>query len=261
MAANSVALRPSHEADRLILAAEQAFDNGSPQRAAEHLEKARQLGISLPPEYDYFYGKLLIQRGDTSDARRHLERYADTVGRDGEHYRDALKLITKADGNTRAAPSNKKMGEEKSEIAWSDGSAQYIAKIEQLHGTGSSRDALNGHINNLLRFYAYDTSNIVAASRLGTTSNHKLSTTQSGDVISINRFGNKEKQRYDEDRFSVYGVNPYIEYKCTSATNSCWLYHPVSGDRWLQIVNNQEIAEELAKAVTNLIRQMQKSNS
>lgn len=263
----SWALRPSHEADRLLMATEEAFAEDNYDLATQHLTKVRQLGVALPVEYDYLYGKLLRHQGNFVDARKHLEAYVNRTGRDGVFYKDALALITdiekqrgKANATTKqTANINANNDEGKSEIRWSNSSREYIDHIKGLYNTQDSTKALTAHVNNLLKFYAYGDKRIIAGSRVGKPTKHQIQVTPKGELISMNQLGADANEPFQEDRFPVYGVNPYISYECNYSSASCWLLHPVTSNRWLQIVENEEAAAELAKAMSELLKSIQQT--
>lgn len=141
------------------------------------------------------------------------------------------------------------------------GSLPYTEHIRQLYKTSDTASALTLHLNNLLKFYAYGDDRIVVAStRVGTPTRHKIRYSSDGEIISLNRMGGSASDPFTEDRFSVYGVNPHVSYRCRAATASCWLYHPVTSQRWLQIVRNEDIALEISKALSQLIRDLQKNS-
>jgi len=212
-------LQAEHEADRLLLATEEALADNNYSQAEEHLNAIRQLGITPPPEYEFFYGKLLHHRNNGTRARSHLENYVNRTGRDGEYYRDALNLIT---------------------------------EIERERSGQSTADNTA---------YAYGREEVVAGSRrLSQPTRHKIQVGENGKLISFNRAGATEEAPVREESFSVYGVDPYIAYQCNARASNCWLMHPVSNDRWLQVLDNREAAGEIAKALSELIKQMQKTS-
>jgi len=261
MAISAAALSPSQEADRLLLAAEDALQDNDYNAAKTHLDKVYNLPVAQPPEFDYFIAKLYVHEGKNSEARRKLEQYVSKTGSDGRFYREALSTITQIESSQtkRASQPVNTGGNPKSEISWSSSSDKYVADIQQLYNTNDAISALTTHVNNLLKFYAYGDDRIVAASRMGTPSSHRIHTSPRGELVSINKLGDGDTIPFTEDRFSVYGVNPYIHYDCNNVSTSCWLIHPVTGKRWIQIVQNEDAATELSKAMTQLLRRLQKS--
>lgn len=263
MPAAGQSLRPSHEADRLLMATEQAFADGNYNQAEEHLNQVNRLGVSPPLEYEYLYGKLLSHRKRYPEARTHLEAYVNRAGREGVFYRDALALITdieKQSSYRQQAPQTQaRAADAKSDLQWSSSSREYIERIQKLYNSNDAKAALTLHVNNLLKFYAYGDERVIAGSRLGTPSRHQIFTTPEGELVSVNKVGGSKDDPYREDRFPVFGVNPYLSYQCNYGSASCWILHPVTSERWLQIVENEEAAEELAKAMSELLKNMQQT--
>lgn len=258
-------LKPEYEADRLLMAAEEAVAENDFTLAAKHLDKASQLGIELPADYDFLNGKLLQRKGDLSDARKKLENYVDREGNEGLYYREALGLITeiekKQNQKQEITSLDKNALNQKAEIRLSETSEEYIAKLRTRYGLKESKLALTAHINSLLKANAYTNAGVVAGSRLGTPSQHRISSTSAGELVSLNRIGDAESDPFREDRFPVYGLSPTIRFDCGRSAASCWILHPVTKRPWLQIRENERTANEVAKAISQLIRVLQKVNA
>ncbi len=256
--ATSHALQPAHEADRLIMAAEESIENNDYRDAERYLQKAGKLGIELPAGYDFLYGKILKHNGELTKANERLETYVNREGNEGQYYREALSLITEIEKKSDSDPESTS-GAQKSEIKWSKKNDSYLQEISNKQGDKNLIVALTAHINQLLKQHSVDNKNIVAASRTITPSNHSIKTSSKGEIISINQYGSDNQSPIKEDRFSVYGIDPYVKYQCPQSTASCWIIHPITEKRWLQIAEDKDTASELAKALTQLIRQIQKS--
>lgn len=142
------------------------------------------------------------------------------------------------------------------QLRWSeDTSEDYLAQIQALYQLGDPSLALVRHINNLLEFYAYGDERVIAASRLGAPSRHRIHLSDRGEIITLTT----GSQSAGQDRLRVFGVNPYLRYQCMETTASCWVIHPVTAEPWLQIVENPEAGRELTRALAELIKQMQDS--
>jgi hypothetical protein len=256
----ALSLKADHEADRLVLAAEQALTESKYAEASEYLAQARQLGIELPPDYDFAYGKLLRQNDDLNRARTHLERYVDRSGRQGEHYEEALALITQIERSRNGRDSGgASTSGSTAELRWAEDNEAYVKDIQALYQQIDPITALTRHINSLLKFYAYGDERVIASSRrIETPSRHQIHTSDRGEIISLSKFGRAEDEPFAEDRFPVYGIDPYIDVHCSTTTANCWLLHPVTAERWLQIAENEQGATELSKAFAQLIKRMQK---
>lgn len=258
-------LKPEYEADRLLMAAEQAVAENDFNLAAKHLDKASQLGIELPADYDFLNGKLLLREGSLNDAREKLESYVDREGNEGLYYREALNLITeieqKQNQKQEITSLDKITLNQKAEIRLSESSEEYIDKLRIRYGQKDSALALAMHINSLLKANAYTNEGVVAGSRLGTPSQHRISSSSTGELVSLNRLGNAESDPFREDRFPVYGLSPTIRFDCGNSAASCWILHPITKRPWLQIKENERTANEVAKAISQLIRVLQKINA
>lgn len=253
------ALEPIHEADRLIMAAEDAMVENDFRSAEQYLLRAEALGIDLPSDYDFLFGKLLEQKGENKKANEKLESYVNRDGNEGRYYREALSLITTIEKRleiTNDSPNQTPT----SEIKWSNNNDAYLQAIQRQEKINNTEQALSAHINRLLNKQETTDRKIIAASRLATPSKHKIKTSSNGEIISINQYGGDLSSPFKEERFSVYGVNPYIRFVCPQSTASCWILHPVTEKRWLQLEENTETAMEVAKALSQLIRYMQKKS-
>jgi predicted Zn-dependent protease len=71
----SHALPPNVEADRQIIAAKTAIEEGRGDDAVTALEAAKATGIKTPPNYPYLYGHALMLAGKFANARVQLELY------------------------------------------------------------------------------------------------------------------------------------------------------------------------------------------
>lgn len=157
-----------------------------------------------------------------------------------------------------AAPSASSAGYQftaNAELRWSDeeGGENYVADIQALYKLNDPSEALVKHINNLLEFYAYGDERVIAGSRLGTPSRHRIHLSDRGEIITTTIDGTQSRQ----SRLRVFGVNPYLGYRCVETTASCWVIDPVTSERWLQFVENREAGRELTRALTELIKQLQ----
>jgi hypothetical protein len=259
----ALSLKPGHETDRLVLAAEEALRQGNDSQAERYLTQARQLGIEMPPEYYFFQGKLLHKQDDLNQARSHLEQYVDRIGNQGEHYREALALITEIEktrsGRNAGSAASAGGNGNTAELRWTDDNGEYVRELEQLYQQTDAVNALTQHINSLLKFYAYGNERVIATNRpLATPSQHRIHTSDRGEIIYLSKFGRGDDKPFAEDRFPVYGIDPYIDVQCHRSTANCWLLHPITAERWLQIVDNEQAATELSKAFAELIKHMQK---
>jgi outer membrane protein assembly factor BamD (BamD/ComL family) len=61
--------------------------------AVESLEKAAKMGVKLPGEFHFLYGKSLFKTGSYEHALSSLTNYLTLAGRDGAFYEKAITLV------------------------------------------------------------------------------------------------------------------------------------------------------------------------
>lgn len=135
----------------------------------------------------------------------------------------------------------------------------YLAELKRLYLTDKERQALLAHSNALLETYA-----LRAGYQVGQAQPedllYRFSISDSGELIL------REERRRAEgsaiavhnQRLSVFGVDPFIRYECPTSGIRCVLFNPADGSPLLTIVRDHQGAGELAKALSFLIRNVQK---
>lgn len=135
---------------------------------------------------------------------------------------------------------------------------QYLAELKKLYLTDSERQALLRHCNALLDSYA-----LRAGYQVGQAQRrdllYRLSVGKPGELLvreelsepgSINRAVRQQP-------VELFGVDPFVSYECPAGGIRCVLYSPVDREPMLTIVRDLKGAEELAKALSFLIRNLQ----
>ncbi len=87
---------PDIQVDILINSAKNDMETERWEDALKSFEKAMNLGIKLPGEFHYLYGKVLLKTGNCDDSLSSLSNYLTLVGREGEYFEDTITLIVKA---------------------------------------------------------------------------------------------------------------------------------------------------------------------
>ncbi|UFQ99490.1 hypothetical protein J7655_02890 [Pseudomonas wenzhouensis] len=137
--------------------------------------------------------------------------------------------------------------------------AAYLDGLKRLYLTDNERQALLAHNNALLETYAL---------RAG----YQVGQAQRQDLLYRFAVGNTgelilREERRDvqgtaiavrNQRVSVFGIDPFIRYECPTGGIRCVLLNPVDGSELLSIVRDHQGAGELAKALSFLIRNVQK---
>jgi formylglycine-generating enzyme required for sulfatase activity len=84
------------QVDLLINAAKKDILAGKWKDAVQVLERALKLGVKLPGEFHFHYGKALFKTGNYDDSLSSLTSYLTLVGKDGEYYEEAVTLVVDA---------------------------------------------------------------------------------------------------------------------------------------------------------------------
>ncbi|RJG14373.1 hypothetical protein D3879_07905 [Pseudomonas cavernicola] len=137
--------------------------------------------------------------------------------------------------------------------------ARFLSELKRFYKTTDERKALLAHSNELLNRYA-----VRAAYQVGQSNRHDL-------VYQLNVSGPGELMVHEQtraaqgmalvvrnQRLSVFGLDPYIRYDCPLTGQVCVLMNPADGGPWLSIRRDHDGAAELAKALSFLLRNLQK---
>ena len=113
----AVQLSPEIQADRYLLRAERQIEErdftGAKDSIDRFLEIEKQHDIEVPEGFSFKHAQILLGLGRYGDAVTSATRYLTLAGRDGEHYRAALKLLDKAEAEMAAVATARKRLEEK----------------------------------------------------------------------------------------------------------------------------------------------------
>lgn len=140
-----------------------------------------------------------------------------------------------------------------------DGQEQtrYLDQIRKLYLTSSDRQALIEHCNALLRSYA-----LRAGYQVGQAQPedilYQLAASDAGELLIRKEIRAEGRVEVRNERLSIFGVDPYIRYVCPAGGITCDIKNPADGRPWLTIVRDHQGAAELAKAISFLIRNLQK---
>jgi len=94
-------LAPEVQLDLLVNSATKSMKAGRWEDAVQSFEKAMKLGVSLPGEFHFLYGKALYKTRSYEYALSSLTVYLTLVGRDGEYYEDAITLVVDAENKQK----------------------------------------------------------------------------------------------------------------------------------------------------------------
>lgn len=92
LTASAQELPPAILADQYLVEAKRHYENGEYQKSCESFAKVVRLGVKVPVEFYFFYGRALDKCGDHVRALEMLTKYLLGAGQRGEYYQKALEL-------------------------------------------------------------------------------------------------------------------------------------------------------------------------
>ncbi|MDN5515617.1 MAG: hypothetical protein L0G82_10305 [Pseudomonas sp.] len=137
--------------------------------------------------------------------------------------------------------------------------AAYLDGLKRLYLTENERQALLAHSNALLETYA-----LRAGYQVGQAQRqdllYRFSVGDAGELIlrEETRGAQGTAIAVRNQRVSVFGIDPFIRYECPTGGIRCVLFNPADGSPLLSILRDHQGAGELAKALSFLIRNVQK---
>lgn len=248
-------LPPEHEAARLMLSVESLIESAQWQEASDRLAALQSLDVDLEEDFFYYNGIVLSRLGNTPAAVTSLEKYVVEAGKEGQFYGSALAQLTSLEENlavseSQAEPPVQTQAELKSE---DDG---YIKSLQALYLTSDPKHALVQQINSLLSSHAY-TGTRLKKNNLREGVQYSLSVNGSELLLQERSFQDKQPL-LQVKKLNVLGVDPFVEYGCSSTQFLCYLYHPSkANERWILVDRDNIVASELSQALSKLIRLMQ----
>ena len=136
----------------------------------------------------------------------------------------------------------------------------YDDKVRKLYIAPTLKDSLVLHINSLLSSYEYLEGRIKnrdTSPRL----EYQVSV-QSPSQLSVVRKQVDPSARgqasLSSSSLDAFGVNPFVSYRCSKATDQCVIRHPTNGADWIVIARDESAAKELSQALTRLIKALQR---
>ena len=99
--ANDKELAPEVQLDLLVNSATKSMKAGRWEDAVQSFENAMKLGVSLPGEFHFLYGKALYKTGSYEYALSSLTVYLTLVGREGKYYEDTITLVVDAENKQK----------------------------------------------------------------------------------------------------------------------------------------------------------------
>ncbi|MFE8071972.1 hypothetical protein QQM79_13020 [Marinobacteraceae bacterium S3BR75-40.1] len=255
--ANAAALPPEHEATRLMMAIESAIDQSQWDQASRYLNRLQNLQVQKPTDYLFFRGRVMHHSGQLNEARDALEDYVVQAGADGEHYRQALGLITDIERQLEQQ-SQQKQHEPVAQIKPAE--TVDVDKLQELYLKDNPVDALVAHLNSLLSLHAYQGDRILRdRPRQGVV--YELEVTGPGELtLRTTDYQGEGRAVTRTQTLSVYGVSPLVEQDCLASEGACWIYDPRDNTRWLKLALKPDAANAITRAMGELIRRLQETS-
>lgn len=257
-------LPPEIEVDRLILAAKEKLAVQDFSAARQYLERVAPLNVQPPAEYYLLYGRVYYQADAWAQAKAHYEKYVEMVGKDGESYEQSLKLITELEETLAERPETSASPEASSTaIALPEKQGvKYDQRVAELYLDPSLTQSLVTHVNSLFKSYRYVAGKIKNPERNDYV-DFKLSLNKNRELVltrrDVNQEGGGPVSELSVSRLSAFGIDPNIEYRCSKETDSCTIKHPLDQREWIKISRDEHGAEEISKALTRLLKALQRS--
>lgn len=256
--ASGSGLPPEHEVERLLLALKESVKHGEWPDASQHLSLMRELDVPQPKDSFYYEGLVKARLGDFHRARLVLERYVVNAGSDGQHYEDALKLITEAEQAERnaAESGHEKKAAPSLELIDSSQRDGYIKSLQALYLTQDPVEALTMQVNSLLSAHPF-TGSRIKKSGVKEGLVYQVDVVKGGLTLQEKSYQNGAPM-LSATSIQVHGLDPFVGTACSHREYACWLLHPTNKhERWIKIDYDELVVDELREAMTKLLQSLQ----
>ncbi len=253
----SQGLPPKDEMHRLMLATEKAVTQQRWDDAARYLTQLQSLKVEKPEGYLFLRGEIMYHDRQYDEARAALNEYVVKAGEKADHYSKALELITAID---EAQRSQSAQPAKKSVATIEPAGGDEVKRLEKLYLTDNPREALITYLNSQLDLHAWRGAGKVIHLDARRGVRYRLMIGGDGRLqVRTTRFRANGEPVVTMSSIDVFGINPMVTDECDDLQHSCWIHDPRDGSRWLRLGPDQKAADEIARALTNLIRVMQRS--
>lgn len=255
--ATAQALPPEHEAQRLLQAADAAVTDAHWDEAAVYLNQLQALSVDKPSRYYFLRGQVMFQAGHLKEAQESLERYVVESGKEGSNYSQALALITRIE-QARAEKQSQSSQDAVAEIH--PANEDYVAGLQKLYLNASPVGALIEHLNSLLALNGWRGDARLLRASTPLLTGYKIQAGAEGSfVLQTSQRDEAGEVRVRAAVIDVFGVSPLVKFDCTLIKQGCWIIDPRDNARWLHLSHDETAAREIAQALGELIRQLQKT--
>ncbi len=134
----------------------------------------------------------------------------------------------------------------------------YLSQLKKQHATADVRTALLAQINSLLSEHAllrgYQVDQPRSADLLYSVQAPQAGTLQIRQELRDAQGGIEVSNR----QLSLYGMDPFFSYHCEHSSVQCSILHDSQPQALLKIVRRPQAASELARALSYLVRELQR---
>lgn len=256
-----MALPAEHEIRRLMLATEQALAAENWDDASEYLGRLQQLDGERPVDFYFFRGRVMQKSELLNEAQTSFEAYVTQAGKDGQYYTEALERITeieklRKDRALAALASNPATPLQPRIATIEAAEGQSAADLQKLYLAGSEEQALLMHLNSVLQLSAWREDKTIVQLDQPADIRYQVEKRNSGLLIQ-QIIRQQDTLLRKSQQIDVYGISPLVKWDCEPSLATCWVYDPRDGSRLFQLGANQGQAEDIARTLGRLIRNLQ----
>lgn len=260
---NAFALPPEIEADRLILAAKEKLSEDNFEAARGYLERISPLNIEPPADYYLLFARVHYEADSWTQAKQHYEKYVELAGKEASAYKEALKKITELEETLvgKLEQQTESTAESSAIQLPEKQGAAYDKKVADLYLDSNLAHSLVTHVNSLLKSYRFIEGKIKNTDR-NNYIDFKLSLAKGKELVvtrrDIVRKLSGATSNLSVTKLNAFGIDPDVEYRCSKESDSCTIKHPINQKEWFKIARDEKGAEEIAKALTRLLKALQR---
>jgi hypothetical protein len=258
---SAMALPAEHEIRRLMLATEQALAAENWNDASEYLGRLQQLDGERPVDFYFYRGRVMQKSGLLSEAQAALEVYITRAGKEGQYYKQSLERMTeieklRKDRALAVVTDNPAVSLPPRIATIEAAEGQSAADLKKLYLADSEEQALLMHLNSVLQLSGWREDKAVVQLDQPADIRYQVEKHNSSLLIQqiIRQQGTVLRKSQQID---VYGVSPLVKWDCEPSLATCWVYDPRDGSRLFQLGADQRQAENIARTLGRLIRNLQ----
>jgi hypothetical protein len=260
-AGSAMALPAEHEIRRLMLATEQALTAENWDDASEYLGRLQQLDGERPVDFYFYRGRVMQKSELFNEAQASLEAYVTRAGKEGQYYTQSLERITEIEKLRKdravAAVTNNPAVLSQPRIATIEAAGgQSAADLKKLYLADSEEQALLMHLNSVLQLSGWREDKAFVQLNQPADIRYQVEK-HSGSLLIQQIIRQQGTMLRKSQQIDVYGISPLVKWDCEPSLATCWVYDPRDGSRLFQLGANQGQAEDIARTLGRLIRNLQ----